>query len=876
MANDKFFKPDNKISPNSFSEQRKVLNSVHQGFRGHEFDKYIEGLVPTGVDINWLESVLDFSIQAAGIQVVGNRYIASAAGVDWVKDRIYEWNGLAWDETIPSTDDAMFCQDIDVSGDQGLWVWNGTAWVQIGNITEAGISHLNISNIGVNTHAQIDIHVADATIHFTEANINHTAIQNIGVNTHVQIDNHIADGTIHFANLAGFNTDDLAEGLANLYFTNARAITALTGQNISIFVNDSAYITQGDIDWATNVPLNETDPVFTAWLGTPPDISIFTNDSGYITASTALWTRNAVSGYLYQTTLTDNIGFGINAPLARTHAYKDAGNPTALTITSLSEITAHYTADNAFGLTADFAQINNFIIDAGKTVTGSIRAYNLEGYRHNAADAGTLEKLGGVRVTVGNFNCAVTAQTNLALGYEVSGVSVKGNVKELYGYRYGWGGSNLGTVDEVAAYEINTMNAVVANNQKRFGLKVCGMPTPGAYTGTEIYAIELEGTNGERDGVRLGGDVIFYREQAQRLRLLGQLKITPVFTNNDASWHGLLVNPVNNITVDGSYRTHGLDVSPSAPIDAGITNTGQIIGVLYNAVRATAADAGTLNILGADFIRYGHDATVNATAITTSARGLWIKPDYCAGTITNAIDLLLDSPNIGGTVTNSTGVQVLSRAAITANDQTRYGIVVTANMPSAGAYTGTDVQAIDLRGTSGSVDGIRFGSDTNLYRKTENTLATDDRFTEQGTFAEIYVADGSTAQTIATGASYVKLTGFATDGQSSNMTSDVANDKITITKTGRYLVNCSMNGSSATPNVTFIFSAFLNGVEQSQVHAHRKYAAGGDNGSCSLSGIIDVTTASWDLDIRARHDDGSSVDFTPTYMNLTVSYLGET
>ena len=342
MANDKFFKPDNKISPNSFSEQRKVLNSVHQGFRGHEFDKYIEGLVPTGVDINWLESVLDFSIQAAGIQVVGNRYIASAAGVDWVKDRIYEWNGLAWDETIPSTDDAMFCQDIDVSGDQGLWVWNGTAWVQIGNITEAGISHLNISNIGVNTHAQIDIHVADATIHFTEANINHTAIQNIGVNTHVQIDNHIADGTIHFANLAGFNTDDLAEGLANLYFTNARAITALTGQNISIFVNDSAYITQGDIDWATNVPLNETDPVyaawiagppniseftndsgyitgadvpanetdpvFTAWLAVPPNISIFTNDSGYLTSATALWDR---SGTLLTTnTSGDDVAIG--------------------------------------------------------------------------------------------------------------------------------------------------------------------------------------------------------------------------------------------------------------------------------------------------------------------------------------------------------------------------------------------------------------------------------------------------------------------------------------------------------------------------------------------------------------------------------------
>jgi hypothetical protein len=38
----------------------------------------------------------------------------------------------------------------------------------------------------------------------------------------------------------------------NLYFTNARAITALTGQNISIFVNDSGFITASSVDVLTN------------------------------------------------------------------------------------------------------------------------------------------------------------------------------------------------------------------------------------------------------------------------------------------------------------------------------------------------------------------------------------------------------------------------------------------------------------------------------------------------------------------------------------------------------------------------------------------------------------------------------------------------
>jgi hypothetical protein len=144
-------------------------------------------------------------------------------------------------------------------------------------------------------------------------------------------------------------------------------------------------------------------------------------------------------------------------------------------------------------------------------------------------------------------------------------------------------------------------------------------------------------------------------------------------------------------------------------------------------------------------------------------------------------------------------------------------------------------------------------------------------------FAEIYVKDSVATISLDADNADVLVTQFTTNGQSNNCTADAANDKITITVTGKYLVTASVVASIDVGAATTLeISAYLNGAEQTNVHACRDLASAAGNGSISLCGVIDVTTASWDLDLRANVTDTNARDITFRDLNLTVTQIGGT
>ena len=136
-------------------------------------------------------------------------------------------------------------------------------------------------------------------------------------------------------------------------------------------------------------------------------------------------------------------------------------------------------------------------------------------------------------------------------------------------------------------------------------------------------------------------------------------------------------------------------------------------------------------------------------------------------------------------------------------------------------------------------------------------------------YAGISAAENVTAQSIANGATYIKIINYDTNEPSLNITPDFTNGQMTVLSDGNYSIDGSFSFSADTGNLETFFSLFIGGVEQNNIHFTRKIGVGGDVGNASLTGIVALSNGDI-IDVRARHDNGSAVDFTFPYMNLNI------
>lgn len=326
----------------------------------------------------------------------------------------------------------------------------------------------------------------------------------------------------------------------------------------------------------------------------------------------------------------------------------------------------------------------------------------------------------------------------------------------------------------------------------------------------------------------------------------GFVRITGTHQASSLNPTTLLVSPVVNNSATGGYKA--LRISPYIQTNGSGTNY--------------LADFGT-NSNGT-----GDDSTHTSRVVITDTGNVGIGTTVPTSTVANRTVLHLNDPNGLGADFRITGSTVSGRLF---NNNSLVGFGTDSNHDFMIFTNSGANQRITVK-NSGEV-GIASTTPNFPLSVTGNTFVSGQVY-RTASLGEIWVEGSATTQSIPTGATYTKITAFDTNGNSAgNVTNDVANDKITITRAGLYKIGMFTSFSDGS-NVTWDCSVFAGGTEMRNVHFTRNLGTGGDIGNAGDMGFYRATGTT-DIDLRCKHDNGASQNLLIQDATLSVEYAGE-
>lgn len=152
-----------------------------------------------------------------------------------------------------------------------------------------------------------------------------------------------------------------------------------------------------------------------------------------------------------------------------------------------------------------------------------------------------------------------------------------------------------------------------------------------------------------------------------------------------------------------------------------------------------------------------------------------------------------------------------------------------------------------------------------------------------GTFAGIGIADGSTAQAVGSGSTPVAVTTFNTAQGFNDIANDAVankvNNRIEITRTGRYKVDWSLSVSADTNNVQVYGAVIKGGAAATSGRAGTKLDTAGETHFLGGTATIDVASVAGTdghIQLGYWHGHGGSVNLTAKFAGLIVIRLGDT